>query len=190
MIKNNFSHLHSVLLSNKERIVKKITKAIALVGSLFLVNTNAAFANELRIGVIDMRTIISSSPQAKAVTEKLKSEFKARDEQIIAAEKSLKEKSEKLQRNSAVMSEAEKAKLEKEVMTGQRDLQRLQSEFREDAAMRQQEEMKKLIEKINAVVKDVAKKEKYDLIIHSEAAPYAATQIDITDKVVKSISAS
>lgn len=166
--------------------MEKITKAVTLLGSLFMLST-PVMAQEARIGVIDMRTIISSSPQAKAVSEKLKNEFKAREEKIIAADKALKDKSEKLQRNSAVMSEAEKAKLEKDVMAGQRDLQRLQAEFREDAAMRQQEEMKKLIEKINTVVQEVAKKEKYDLIIHSEAAPYSSKQIDITDKVVKSI---
>ncbi|MGE3318850.1 MAG: OmpH family outer membrane protein [Candidatus Berkiella sp.] len=142
-------------------------------------------ADEAKIGVIDMRAVVSNSPQAKAAMEKLKKEFKAREEKIMAQEKSLKEKTEKLQRNSAVMSEAEKSKLEKEVMAGQREMQRLQAEFREDAAMRQQEEMKKVIDKVTAAIDDIAKKEKYDLVFVREAAPYASKQMDITDKVIK-----
>jgi len=88
------------------------------------------------------------------------------------------------------MSEAEKNKLEKDVVTSQRELQRLQGEFREDASIRQQEETKKLIEAVNKAVGDIAKKEKYDLVLHREAASFAANQIDITDKVVKAIATS
>lgn len=147
-----------------------------------------ALADNQKIGVVDMRKVVTSSKQAKDMMDKLKAEFKSREDKIVATDKSLKEKSEKLQRNGAVMGQAEKDKLEKEVITAQRELQRLQGEFREDAAIRQQEETKKLVDRINVVIQDIAKKEKYDLIIHSEAAPFAANQLDITDKVIKAIS--
>lgn len=152
--------------------------------------SSQAVAEEIKIGVIDMRTIVTTSTQAKDAMEKLKKEFKGREDKIIATEKSLKEKSEKLQRNSAVMSEAEKLKLEKEVIASQRELQRMQTEFREDAQIRQQEEMKKLVEKINGAVAELAKKEKYDLVIHSEVVPFSSKNVDITDKVMKAIAAS
>lgn len=141
-------------------------------------------ADNLRIAVIDMRTVIANSPQAKAAADKLKQEFKVREDQIIALDKSLKEKSEKMQRNGAVMSEAEKSKLEREIMAAQRDLQRMQGEFREDAALRQQEETKKLVDKINKIVQDMAQKENYDLIVHADASSYFSNKINITDKVV------
>jgi outer membrane protein len=168
--------------------MKAFTKTLLTAG---LVSTALcsvpAMADTMKVGVIDMRTIVSTAPQAKAALEKLKKEFKTREDQMLATEKSLKEKSEKLQRNASVMSEAEKTKLEKEVVAGQRDLQRIQTEIRDDATVRQQEEMKKIITKVNTAVQDIAKKEKYDLIIHSEAAPFAAKQLDITDKVLKAM---
>lgn len=163
--------------------MKKLTHIFMALGLACL--AAPAIAGEAKIGVIDMRTVVTNSPQAKAAMEKLKKEFKAREDKIMAQEKSLKEKSEKLQRNSAVMSEAEKSKLENDVRTGQRDLQRLQNEYREDAAMRQQEEMKKVIDKVTAAIDEIAKKDKYDLIFVREAAPYATKDMDITDKVIK-----
>ena len=169
------------------KALKTLTSAAVLSSVLFAM---PAMAAELKMGVIDMRTIIATSPQAKAAGEKLKKEFKAREEQIVSTEKSLKEKAEKLQRNAAVMSDAEKLKLEKEVTNSQRDLQRMQAEFREDATVRQQEEMKKLVTRVNTVINEIAKNEKFDLIIHSEVAPYASKQLDITDKVLKAISTS
>ncbi len=167
----------------------KLTPILLALG-LTCLAAPAVNAAEAKIGVIDMRAVVTNSPHAKAAMEKLKNEFKAREEKIMAQEKSLKEKSEKLQRNSAVMSEAEKAKLEKDVMAGQRDLQRMQAEYREDAAMRQQEEMKKVIDKVTAAIDDIAKKDKYDLIFVREAAPYASKQMDITEKVIKATAPS
>lgn len=161
-----------------------------LLGSMIVMLPLTAMADATKIGVIDMRTIVSTAPQAKEAMEKLKKEFKAREDKIVASEKALKEKAEKLQRNAAVMSDAEKLKLEKDVVTGQRDLQRLQTEFREDAATRQQEEMKKIIDKINLVVEDVAKKDKYDLVIHKDAVPFSSKTVDLTDRVMKAISSS
>lgn len=166
----------------------KAIKQSLLALTLFAVSAMPVSAAELKIGIIDMRAIINNAPQAKEAMEKLKKEFKAREDKIVTAEKSLKEKAEKLQRNSAVMSDAEKSKLEKEVVSGQRELQHLQAEFREDAALRQQEEMKKIMDKVNTVVEDVAKKEKYDLIIHKDVVPFAVKTVDVTDKVIKAIS--
>ncbi len=168
--------------------MKSLKKSLVALSLLAVSALPVCAQAELKIGVIDMRAIINNAPQAKEAMDKLKKEFKAREEKIVASEKSLKEKAEKLQRNSAVMSEAEKSKLEKDVISSQRELQHLQAEFREDAATRQQEEMKKLMDKVNTVVENVAKKEKYDLIIHKDVVPFAVKTVDVTDKVIKEIS--
>ncbi len=166
--------------------MKKFSKLLLAAG-LAVALPFQVLAADAKIGVIDLRAIIANSPQAKSAMEKLKNEFKAREEKIVALDKTIKEKTEKFQRNSSIMSEAEKSKLEKEVIAGQRELQRLQTEFREDASSRQQEETKKILERINAVVEDVAKKENYDLVIHKEAASYSTKAIDLTDKVMKAV---
>lgn len=170
--------------------MKSIKQTIKLSAAALglMVLSAPALAAETKIGTVDMRAVLAAAPQAKAVQQKLQNEFKSREDKIVALEKSVKEKSEKMQRNAAVMSEAEKNKLEKEIMTSQRELQRLQNDFREDANMRQQEEMKQLIDNINDVIKDVAQKEKYDLILHVDAAPFSSKQVDVTDKVIKAVS--
>lgn len=142
-------------------------------------------AEGVKIGVVDMRAVMAHSQQAKSAMENLKKEFKVREDKIIATENSLKKKSEKLQKDAAVMSESEKVKLSKEITASQRDLQRLQTEFQEDAAPRQQEEMRKVVESINRVVERIAKEGKYDLIIYKEIAPFVSNKIDLTEKVIQ-----
>ena len=164
----------------------KLLKNLLVVG-LFIFSTST-IAEGLKIGVVDFRTIVSTSPQAKAIGEKLKKEFQSREDEIIKTDKTLKEKDEKLQRNAAIMSEAEKTKLEREVMAAKRELQRLQYEFREDTSLRQREEMQKFMEKIQGVIEVVAKDHKYDLVIQSEVMPYVGQNIDITEIVMKKMS--
>lgn len=167
----------------------KMTKNIGkgLFGLVMLAMVPFTAIADLKIGVVDMRSVIASSPQAKATMEKMKTEFKPREDKIIALEKELKDKTEKLQRNGAIMGEAEKSKLEKDIIAQQRELQRQQNNFREDATMRQQEEMKKIVEKINAQINSIAKNEKYDLILHIDAVPYSSQHVNITEKVIKAL---
>ncbi len=168
--------------------MRKIVKMLGVGALLIAVSApSAVFAKELKIGMVDYRRIMATSDEAKAVMEKMQKEFKPKQEKLIALETMLKEKSEKLQRNAAIMSDVEKSKLERDVVSAQRDMQRLQEEFREDTIARQQEETQKLFEKVSNVVKSLAEKEQYDLILHQDVNIYAADHINITEKVIKAM---
>ena len=67
-------------------------------------------------------------------------------------------------------------------------MQRKGREFQEDLNQRRQEEYNALIVKANQVIKDLAEKEKYDIIF--QEAVYRNPRIDITDKVLKALNAS
>lgn len=168
--------------------MKNIIKLGSLITLLLALSMpSAVFAKDLKIGLVDFRKILASSDEAKMMVEKMQKEFKPRQEKILALEKDLKDKSEKLQRNAAIMSDLEKSKLEREIVSQQRDLQRLQEEYREDTIARQQEETQKLFEKVGEVVKKIAEKEQYDLILHQDVNVYASDNINITDKVMKAM---
>lgn len=138
----------------------------------------------MKVGVVDVREIVGKSPETEAISKKLQNEFKSRESELIALDKSINTKAEKLKKDASVMSEAERSKLERELYSLQRDMQRMQAEFRDDTQLRQQEEMQKFLEKVRGKIVDIAKSEKYDLILHAEAAPYVSDQVDITQKVL------
>ena len=64
------------------------------------------------------------------------------------------------------------------------EVQRVESELREDIDIRRREEIGKLQQKINEAIEDLAEKEKYDLILYQGVA-FASKEIDITDKLIK-----
>lgn len=171
-----------------KKTIRNITCTFVLGISLLLGFLTQAQAADFKMGVIDLRYIVTNSAESKALQAKLKKEFAPREQELIAREKSFKELIEKLQRNAAIMGVAEKAKLEKEASAKQKELQTLQLKFQEEGANRQREEMQKLLDKIQKSINQVAIKEKLDMVFVNDAVPYPGHQKDITQSVMQNLS--
>jgi outer membrane protein len=102
---------------------------------------------------------------------------------MVKSQRAIRDLEDKLTRNGAIMSESQQRKLEHDIVSRKRDLKRDQDAFREDLNIRRNEAFDKLRKRVSEVIIDIAKKEKYDLIV-SDGVVYADDRIDITDKVV------
>lgn len=65
------------------------------------------------------------------------------------------------------------------------DFQRKQRAFREDLMQRRNEELAKVVDRVNKEIDRIAKAEKYDLIVQDAA--YINPRVDITDQVLKAL---
>ena len=90
-----------------------------------------------------------------------------------------------IEKDGVTMPESERRNKEAEAGRLNRDLQRLQREFREDLNLRKNEELSQVLERANKVIQEIAEKEKYDLIL--QEAVYRSPRIDITEKVLKAL---
>lgn len=145
-----------------------------------------AHAAELKIGFVNAPRVLEVSPQAEQARIQLEKEFAPRDKEIEDLQKSLRKMEDKLNRDGAVMSEAERLKLEKKTRVGARDLKRSREEFREDLSIRKNEAFERLRRRVFEVIQTIASNNKYDLIV-SEGVLYASQSIDITNLVLKEL---
>jgi outer membrane protein len=91
----------------------------------------------------------------------------------------------KLEKESMTMSASQRRDRESELGRLTRDVQRMQREFREDLNLRKNEELAKVLERANKVIKAIAEKENYDLIL--QEAVYRSPRLDITDEVIEAL---
>ena len=84
------------------------------------------------------------------------------------------------------LSEAERSRLERDILSRRRKLKSSQAEFQEDLTLRQNEELGKLRKQVAEVIIGVAKKNGYDLVLESGVI-WADNKINITDKVIKAL---
>ncbi len=157
---------------------------VALTAAL-IAGATVAFAADLKIGVVSTEVILRDSPAAQAASKKLEQEFSKRDKDINAQGQRLKGDIERFDKNASTMSEQERVRKQRDLQDRDRDFQRRQRELREDINQRRNEELQKLLRQANTVIKNIAQREKYDLIL--QEAIYVNPKLDITDEVLKEL---
>jgi outer membrane protein len=155
-----------------------------VLGLSALLPAGAVTAAEIKIGVVNAQKILEQAPQVEAARTRLEKEFSPRDRALGTAQKELKRLEQKLARDNAVMSDVQRRDLERQIRDKQRDLDRDQQEFREDFNLRRNEEFDKIQKQVFQAIADLAKDEKYDLVL-GDGVIYASQRMDITDRVLQ-----
>jgi outer membrane protein len=158
-----------------------------LVVCVVLLSTNAVSAQNIKIGYVNAVKVIEKAPQGEAALKKLESEFGPRDKQLVSMQKDIKALEDDLEKNALVMKDVDRREKERQILTMKRNLRRATQEFREDYNLRRNEELAVLQKIVKQAIIEIAKQEKYDLIVH-EGTIYASSTIDITDKVLEKLS--
>ncbi len=163
----------------------KATLVVALI-SIF---SGVAGAQEFKVGFVNVPVLMERAPQAKVAMDALQEEFAPRQRVIVAKQTELEELTEKVRRDFDVMGETERRNAEKDLRDLQREVTRLQTEFREDLNLRRNEELGQLQRSLLKEVQDYAQTTNYDLIV-GDGVLYASTAVNITELVLRAMEAN
>lgn len=154
-----------------------------------LILSGSLTAAELKVGVVDLRKLVDQSAQSQKSQAELKKEFQPRETKLVSEQKELKKMEEKLEKDMAVMSEADKRKLEKELIDRGREFKRSMDEMRQDYGLRANQEMAKIQKVVQEAIQSVAKEQNFDLILVDGVA-FAKDSLNITTEVEKKLGGS
>jgi outer membrane protein len=149
----------------------------------------AAMADDIKIGYVNSERVGREADPAKKAQQRLDAEFKKREKDLNDAFTKMRADVDKLDKDSPTLSEAEKARRQKDLVETDRDLQRRKREFQEDLTQRRNEELNGVFERMNRAVKQIFAAEHYDLILVDQAVYLASDRIDITKKVIDAMNA-
>jgi len=168
---------------------KMIKKFLAIFLSVFLLLPLSVSAEMeiFKIGYVVVEKILKEAPQTAASNKKLEKEFKSRTDGLQKKVKAIQKQEKDFNKNNVTMTDAERQKAQKKIQNSKIEIQRIERELREDIDIRRREEIGKLQQKINEAIEEMAKTDKYDLILYQGVA-YASKEIDITDKLIKVLS--
>jgi outer membrane protein len=143
-----------------------------------------ALANT-KIGFVNTERLLREAPLSVSAQKKLEREFAARDQELQKLAKQARDLQAQLDKDGVTMSDSERKTKERELGNLSRDLQRQGREFREDLNLRRNEELGQIQERARKAILDIAKAEKFDMIV--EQAVYVDPKNDITDRVMKAL---
>lgn len=161
----------------------------ALLASSFTQSAVAAgaAAKTPTVAVLNLPYIMSEIPQSKALQESIAKEFGPREQEI-----------QKMQQEGVKLSQdlaAGKYKGDEQV-NKRRELEQLQADFRLKARALQEDQQKSfqqaerdLMVTVQRAIDSIAQERGIDLVIRGEAVAYTISDLDISQEVIKRVSA-
>ena len=162
---------------------------LALLAALVLNTAAAQTASPApggKFGFVHTERILRDSAPAMRAQKQIEGEFQKRDRELAGIADQLKRMQDDLEKNAMTLTETQRRNKEREFGDLNREFQRKQREFREDLNQRRNQELARVVEQANSVIRQIAEQEKFD-IIFQEMPAYVSPRIDITDKVIKAL---
>jgi len=168
------------------------TLLLAFFVIILTMNTNQISAQQLKIGVVDVETIIKELPEAQKADKDLKDLGLKFQDTLMKMQQSLEERFQQYQKQKAMMPADQQQKTEQELqMQNQELLQYRELKFGQngDLARRRVEFLEPLREKILKAISEVAKKENMNFVLEKggQTVLYAEEKFDITFLVLDKI---
>lgn len=142
-------------------------------------------AHAEKLGFVNTERLLREAPMSVKAQKMLEKEFSPRDQELQKMAKQAKDLQVQLDKDGVTMSDTDRKNKERELANLNREFQKQSREFREDLNLRRNQELAAIQEKARKAIMDIAKTEKFDLIV--EQAVYFNPKIDITDRVMKAL---
>ena len=157
--------------------MRSLRVCFAALTAATLLAAGAATAADLRIGVVNMERILRESKTAIEASDRLNAEGQRRQEEIEGISRRFKARLERFEKDAPSMTETERVQERRSLAEMERDVTRRSREAREEVLLLQN--------RAGRVVQELAKKEKFDLVLYEFF--YASDRVDLTSRVIEAL---
>jgi outer membrane protein len=144
-----------------------------------------ALAKDLRIGVVDMESIINSSPDYKRIEGSLKKKQEELGKPLQQREQELNQQLQEYQKQAqaGIIKEEARKQRESELQKKFEEIQRSKNTAAQSFQQYYQTQLKPLMEKMNKVVEQVANENNLDVVFPKAGVYVRDKSLDYTEKV-------
>jgi len=140
-----------------------------------------------KVGLVNIQEAILSAAEGKKSMADLQKKYQPRQQEIQKDSQDIQAISDQLQKQAATLSDEEQRNLNRQLEEKQKLLKRTQEDAQADFGADRDEMFRRIGQKMVKVIQDFAPKNGYSLVIGSDQVPiyYAATEVDLTEQIVK-----
>ena len=156
-------------------------------GAFSMVFAAAATAAD-KVGYINLQRLVSESKIGEEAREDIQKMRKAKEEDLQRRLESLNKMKDELNRNWDELDPRNRRDRRAELKRAYEDYQRMVNDAKEDILREDREVVAIILQKADGVLKRVAKKNKYTIILKDpQAIGYLDPKVDITDEVLEAL---
>lgn len=164
--------------------------SIIVAGLVAAFLTTTALAAEMRIAVVDTQTALMSSDVAKKSVEKLQGEVKVQRDRMAQLKTEVDALQTRAQKEGAVMSDKDKKELQKQGEGKIQEFNNLAQMVEKRTQEVRNELLQRLIPKLEVIIEEMQKANKYDIILEKKGVLYTDPSVDLTKKVTEKLNAA
>ena len=142
---------------------------------------------EMKLAVVDVDRAIAGSEDAQKLLRQLQQEFSTDEDTIKKIQTEAAELLQKMQKDSDVMSDSEKRRIQQEIESLNNDFVYQRQKLQKEVAARQSELFAGTEDKVRKAIEELVLENDYDMILPRAAALYVGDLYDVTRKVTEKL---
>lgn len=139
----------------------------------------------MKLGVIDVRRVVSESAAGKRAGERLQAQVKKAEADTLRERQELERLRNDLDKKGPLLKEEERRNLETDFQRRSVALQRTMGDLQQEIQMKEREMMQDILKDLEGVVNDLGKAEKFTLILDRSQILFSDQGTDITTRVIE-----
>ncbi|MCF8109050.1 MAG: OmpH family outer membrane protein [Desulfohalobiaceae bacterium] len=163
-------------------------RILCLTGIVLFFGT-LAMAGEIKIGVVDIQTILKQSVPGKAAQAKLKAASEEMTAELEEQKEHIIQLRKKMKKQRLLLSQEAQLDNERELQQKVNNYKILQQSFQRKMRIKEKNAIQPILDKAGEIVENYAKQYEYRLIMEkrSGGAVYTNPTIDVTDKIIQEL---
>jgi len=152
-------------------------------------------AQEIKLGYVDAERILQAYSGYKDAEAQFSKQREAWNQEIDTRSRELKAMEEDFKAQELMLSDAKKREKLDELEKNRRDLEQYYQQIfgpSGEAARKNEELLRPILERVNEIIREVGEQEKYTMIFDASSMgiAYAASGVDLTDKIIERLNAA
>lgn len=171
-------------------MIKFQSVIIGVIIAFVLFGGNVAKAQNFKVAVVEVETVLKELPEAIEADKKIKDIGQKWQDTLITLRNDLQSKFEQYQKQKSMMPQDQQKKEEEALQQQQMTLLQYQEEKfgqQGELSIMREKFLAPIREKVKQAIETVAKKEKFQLVVDKLMVLYSESSIDITFTVIDAI---
>ena len=157
----------------------------SLIAAIFLLGSSAAFAEDLKVGYVDMQRALNETEDGRKAKDKLKKEFDQKQKELDEQQNQLKKDMEDLEKKRTLLPADKVREKEAELRARLEKVQQTYVRHQQDLSGKEQKETQKIFERMTKIIGEIAAAENFSMIVDKSALVFAKPHLDLTNELIR-----
>jgi outer membrane protein len=156
-----------------------------LVFAVLALGASSAFAEEVKIGYVDMQRALNETEDGRKAKAALKKVFDQKQKELDEQQEELKKAIEDLDKKRTLLPADKVREKEAELQGRMQKVQQTYLRHQQDLAAKEQEATSKIFERMTRIISKIAATENFSMIFDRQGVVYAKPHLDLTNELIR-----